>query len=111
VCGALAAGQYAEARNLARQMTDPDARQRMLAAVQAAVFHIPPCTQPRHIRKPGNWRPYQQAAALIAGYERLTGRAPAALRGASLDSFGEDELLTLVRKLRAELAALGWSPP
>jgi hypothetical protein len=108
VCGALAAGQYAAARDRARQVPDTDARRRMLAAVQAAVFHIPPCAQPDHIRRPGSWRAYQQAAALIAGYERLTGRAPVALRGVGLDSFAEDELLTLVRKLRGEVAALGW---
>jgi hypothetical protein len=28
-----------------------------------------------------------------------------------LDSFAEDELLTLVRKLRGEVAALGWGVP
>jgi hypothetical protein len=108
VQAALAAGQYAAARDQARQVPDTDARRRMLAAVQAAVFHIPPCAQPGHIRRPGSWRAYQQAAALIAGYERLTGRAPVALRGVGLDSFAEDELLTLVRKLRGEVAALGW---
>jgi hypothetical protein len=111
VLAALAAGQYAEARDQARQMTDPDARQRMLAAVQEAVFHIPLCAQPHHIRKLGNWHAYQQAATLIAGYERLTGRAPAALRGVGLNSFAEDELLTLVQKLRGEVAVLGWAPP
>jgi hypothetical protein len=111
VQAALAAGQYAAARDQARQMADADARRRMLADVQAAVFHIPPCAQPGHIRRPGSWRAYQQAAALIAGYERLTGRAPAALRGVGLKSFAEDELLTLVQKLRAEVAALGWGVP
>jgi hypothetical protein len=111
VRAALAAGEYAAARDRARQVPDADARRRMLAAVQAAVFHIPPCAQPGHIRQPGSWRAYQQAAALIAGYERLTGRAPVALRGVGLDSFAEDELLTLVRKLRGEVAALEWGVP
>jgi hypothetical protein len=111
VRAALAAAQYAAARDQARQMADADAQRRKLRGEVAAVFHIPPCAQPGHIRRPGIWRAYQQAAALIAGYERLTGRAPVALRGVGLDSFAEDELLTLVRKLRGEVAALGWGVP
>jgi hypothetical protein len=33
------------------------------------------------------------------------------LLGVGLDSFAEDELLPLVRKLRGEVAALGWGVP
>lgn len=108
---ALAAGHDAEARATAQQITDAPTRQHTLAEVTAALSHPDSVDRPRHIRQAHAWQSYQQAAALSAGIVRLTGAAPAALRGASLDAFAENELLALVRALRNELIALGWSPP
>jgi hypothetical protein len=113
VHAALAVGQYDEARHAVSLIADPLQQEQLLAEAQTAVFQATPSIQPRHIRSAGGWRMYQQAARLIAGISWLTGKPPPALRGATLDSFAQDELFTLVKQLRCEAVAVavGWTPP
>jgi hypothetical protein len=103
---ALAAGRYDESRHAVSLIAAPLLQEQLLAEAQATVFQATPSIQPLHIRSLGGWRMYQQAARLIAGISWLTGKPPPALRGATLDSFAQDELFTLVKQLRCEAVAV-----